>query len=128
MRILQFTCDDDVVSNSIKTFIISQLNIWSRLDWLTTDIEYITNKFDMDFWKNHTTIANIHWINWDDVYSNLGSDGKLIADSMIGDVVKKGFFELSPIDSNCPDLLLEIVKVDDLVESAYELAIVTPEE
>lgn len=119
MKILQFRCLQDPPATQLKQLVIDQANTWSRLQRLSNDPNYTTNPFSIDLWKPHITIAGLHWLNYDSIYNNLGDDGRLIADQMLGDGPLRGILKNAPLVNALPDSKLEVVEVSDLVTAGY---------
>lgn len=123
MRILQFVCPQDPPATELKELIVKQFNAWSRLKWLSNDENYMTAKFDLSTWKESATVSGLWWLNYDDVYSVLGDDGRVIADNLFGDLQFQGYLKAAPLVHGYPDTQLKIVNVADLVAAGYELPI-----
>jgi hypothetical protein len=121
MKLLQFTCQNDPPSTQLKQLLVDQFNSWSRLRWLTTDSGYSTDGFNMSVWKEHTVNIGLWWLNYDNVYNNLGDDGRAIADQMFGDLEFQGVLKASPLVDGVPETQIQIIDVSDLVASGYEL-------
>lgn len=119
MKILQFRCLQDPPATQLKQLVIEQANTWSRLQRLSNDPNYTTSPFSVDLWKPHTTIAGLYWLNYDSIYNNLGDDGRLIADQMLGDGPLRGILKNAPLVNALPDSKLEVVEVLDLVADGY---------
>jgi len=122
MKILQFICEQDPPSSQLKKLLVDQFNTWSRLNWLTTDVDYVTKKYDPSIWQKHTKIPGLWWLNYDDIYIGLGDDGRAIADQLLGDSQFQGALKSAPLVNGMPDTQLKIINVIDLVESGYMTA------
>ncbi len=119
MKILQFLCPQDPPATQLKALIIDQINTWSRLQRLSKDPDYITSPFGDDTWYEHTTIQGLWWMNYDSVYAAVGDDGRKIADQLLGDGPLQGILRMAPLVQQLPDTRLQIVDVEDAVESGY---------
>jgi hypothetical protein len=122
MRVLQFVCDQYPQADTLKEYLVDQLNVWSRLKWLADDPSYVTAKYNVSLWKPHTTVANLWWFDYDSVYNHLGDDGRILADSMFGDNPLQGLLKRAPLIDTLPDLTFNIVEIEDLVEAGYLIA------
>jgi hypothetical protein len=119
MRVLQFLCPQDLPATQLKQLMIDQANTWSRLQRLSTDPEYTTAPFDTSIWREHTTTAGLWWFDYDNVYANIGDDGRKIADQMFGTGALQGILRLAPLVQAHPGTKLELVEVSDPVSSGY---------
>ena len=75
----------------------------------------------MSVWKEHTVNIGLWSLNYDNVYNNLGDDGRAIADQMFGDLEFQGVLKASPLVDGVPETQIQIIDVSDLVASGYEL-------
>jgi len=119
MKILQFICEQDPPSSELRKLLIDQFNTWSRLNRLTTDANYITQKHDLSIWKKHTQTPGLWWLNYDDICLSLGDDGRFIANQLFGGGTLKGVFKFSFPEQQYPDVTIELFNVDNLVDSGY---------
>lgn len=119
MKIIQFRCESDPPATELKELIVEQMNLWSRLQFLSSDPEYATEKFSVEIWKNKHNDSHTFWVNWDDIYLNLGDDGKKIADRMLGEKPFQGIIRRASFAEEFPDIRLELVDVADLVSEGY---------
>ena len=121
MKIIQFRCPEPPAAQ-LRAVMVDQVNTWSRLQRLADDPEYVTAPFTVDDWHVHTTEADLHWTNWDAVYTALGDDGRAIADQLLGEGPMQGILRHAPLVAALPDVRLEIVDVADLVAAGYVAA------
>jgi hypothetical protein len=119
MKILQFLCPQDPPAEQLKALMLAQVNAWSRLQRLANDPEYTTNPFGPEVWHEHTETEGLWWVNWDAIYSNLGDDGRFIADQMLGSQPLQGILKNAPLVNALPSTKIEIVEVADLVAAGY---------
>jgi hypothetical protein len=119
MQVLQFLCPQDPPATQLKQLMIDQVNIWSRLQRLSTDPEYTTAAFDASMWHEHTTKPGLWWIDYDSVYAQIGDDGRKIADRMLGAGALQGILRHSPLVQALPGTKLELVDVADIVADGY---------
>lgn len=120
MKIIQFTCDVHVVSNELKLMMLQQVNAWSRLQRLSNDENYVTAPFGYETWHTHTTNPNLHWADWDAIYSALGDDGRIIADRFLGEGPFKGLLRMTDLlPVIAPGVRLQIVDVADPFADGY---------
>jgi hypothetical protein len=126
MKIIQFTCPDDEIATKLKELMVNQVNEWSRLKYLANDPEYVTSFWGPDIWQEHLETPNLWWTNYDAIYDNLGETGRNIADQMLGFGNWQGIMRLVPLVIQMPDMLLQIVDIEDPVAAGY-LTSVIPE-
>jgi hypothetical protein len=119
-NVLQFECPDATVAAQLQQIITNQANTWARLNWLTTDPNYVTAMFGSEQWNVHTTNAQLYWANYDAIYAQLGADGQAIADAMLGSGPMQGILKQAPLIASMPACMLAVVSIDDLVASGYQ--------
>jgi hypothetical protein len=119
MRILQFLCPQDPPAEQLKQLMVDQINLWSRLQWLANDPEYITQPFDLSVWREHTVTAGLWWLDYDSVYANIGDDGRKIATQLLEPGPMGGFLLLAPLVATMPDLKLQMIEVAEPIAAGY---------
>lgn len=119
MKIIQFRCPVDPPASQLKLLMIEQVNVWSRLQRLASDTEYVTQPFSMDQWRIHTQDPHLYWADWDAIYNNLGDDGRRIADQFLGDKPLQGILRMAPLVAQLPDVRIQIIDVPDPVAVGY---------
>ena len=111
MKILQFTCADVELANTLKTLMTDQVNEWARLQWLVNDPNYITDAFKTAGWLVKKGTTDTYWIHYDGLYAALGESGQHISDVMLGDGDFEGVLLGKPLKPGLP--ILEMVEVSD---------------
>ena len=100
MNINQFTEPDADKAAIIIERITAQLNAWSNFGVLRQDPTYNTNGFQISDWQIKADDPTTHWVNYDTVFANLGDQGRLAAQELIGSRRVHGALMRAPI---CPD-------------------------
>jgi hypothetical protein len=119
MKILQFLCPTNPLSELLKAIILKQFNIWSRLQWLADDPEYTSQPFDMSIWREHTATEGLWWLDYDTIYANIGDDGRKIADQMFEPGPLTGILLHAPLVAAIPEMKLQMIEVPDPVAAGY---------
>jgi len=127
MKIIQFTCPDNEIATKLKELMTNQVNEWSRLKHLATDPDYVTSPWEVDIWQEHLETPQLWWTNYGAIYDNLGDTGRNIADQMLGFGDWQGIMRLVPLVQQLPDMLVQIVDIEDPVAAGY-LPSIVPEE
>lgn len=122
MKIIRFSATNAEIMQGLKQRLLTQINVWSRLQRLSEQGND-TQPFNDSIWKEHPTMPDTVWANWDDVYNNLGDDGRLIADQFLGDGQLQGVLLEYPMIASMPEtqLVIETVGDDFWQPSAPEL-------
>ena len=119
MNIIQFTEPDADKAAIIIERITAQLNAWSNFGVLRQDPNYSTNGFQLTNWQPKADDPATHWINYDAVFANLGDQGRLAAQEIIGNRRVPGALMRAPV---CPDgghTMLEFAMSENLTSDGY---------
>ncbi len=119
VQVIQFQSNNPEVIQLVKQGCLKQINVWSRLEMLASDPEYMTRPYDESIFQ--VTPEGLIWANYSDIYEGLGDMGRSIADTLIGTLEKPGALLRVPLVAEEPDTQLTLVYVDNLVEAGYTL-------
>jgi hypothetical protein len=119
MNIIQFTEPDADKAAIIIERITAQLNAWSNFGVLLQDPTYNTKGFQLSDWQTKADDPTTYWVNYDAVFANLGDQGRLAAQELIGSRRVPGALMRAPI---CPDggsTMLEFSISENLAIDGY---------
>ena len=112
MNIIQFTEPDADKAAIIIERITAQLNAWSNFGVLLQDPTYNTKGFQLSDWQTKADDPTTYWVNYDAVFANLGDQGRLAAQELIGNRRVPGALMRAPV---CPDGGSTMLEFDTLL-------------